>query len=392
MGASTGRTSWRPIVPRLGPAAQLLPLGAALVIMIAVFSLASPYFLAARNLTNLLVQVAPLALVAAASTMVIVQGEIDMSLGSVAGLSGAIGAIVLANQQLPWQLGVVAVLAVGIGICGLQGGIVVLGRVQSFAVTLAGFFIWFGVQVGVLGVDAQKPLRREPIAALASARIPGTVALSLTVALGLLLIGGRLLGRHRAVSQGQVSSRRLIGTAAGHLVALAALAGLVWYLGTGGGIPLVFVLSLVIIAIVWLVMGRTRYGRHIYAVGGNVAASRAMGIPTRRIKWVTFAVGGMLTAIAGLELISYTGGADTSTGAGSYMLQAIGAAVVGGVALSGGRGSVMGALGGALLLSGVQNGLALMSLDFYVVDIALGTVVLAALFAEGQIRRRLLHK
>jgi D-xylose transport system permease protein len=370
----------------------MLPLGTALVVMVLVFSFASEYFLTPNNLANLLIQVAPLALVATAAMMGIVMGEIDMSLGSVAGLSGAIGAIMLSNENMPWPLAILIAMLVGFGICGLQGSLVVLGKVQSFAVTLAGFFVWYGVQVGVLGVNAQVPVRREPLASMAATRIDEVIALPVTIGLGILLIAGRVVIRLRDTHESRMPKKKLWITTAALVGVLLLVSAFVFYLGAGGGLPLVFVMSLAIIAVIWLVLSRTRYGRHVYAVGGNMAASRAMGISVGRVKWTTFAIAGVLGATGGLGIISYTGGADTSTGAGSYMLQAIGAAVVGGAGLTGGRGSVIGALGGALLLGGVQNGLALMSLDFYVLDIALGGVVLLALFADSQIRQRLLHK
>jgi D-xylose transport system permease protein len=373
----------------VGKGSELLPLLVALLVALIFFRIASPYFLTARNLTNLLVQVAPLAIIAIASTIVILMGEIDLSLGSIAGFTAALVAILLAREGMPWSVALMITLLAGVAVAGLQGLFVLVGRVRSFAVTLAGFFVWYGVQVGILGSDGQQPLRRPPLADLASERIATPVAMIVVGVGGVLLILARYWMHARDTHESRLSRGQLVGTSVAWVVALGAALWAISYLDDGGGIPLVFAMALALTGVVWLVLTRTAYGRHLYAVGGDAEASRAMGIAVGRVKWVAFAAAGAMAAFAGVVLVSFTGGADASTGAGAFMLQAIGAAVVGGVSLFGGRGSVWGAFGGAVLLAGVQNGLALLSLDFYVVDIALGLVVLAALLADSAIRRRL---
>jgi D-xylose transport system permease protein len=371
------------------PNGEVLPLLVALLVTFLVFHLASPYFLTARNLTNLLNQMAPLAIIAIASTVMIIMGEIDLSLGSVAGFTGALAAVLLANEGMPWLLAIAITVLAGIAVAGIQGLIVVAGRVRSFAVTLAGFFIWFGAQVGVLGSDGQQALRRLPVADLASTRVSTTLAVIVACAIGGGLLIGRYVVHFRDTHEARLTTRQLHVTTLGWLTALGALVWALTFLDAGGGLPLVFVLALAITALVWLVLTRTPLGRHVYAVGGDADAARKVGINVNRVKWIGFAAAGALAAFAGVVIVSYTGGADSSTGGGALLLQGIGATVVGGVSLFGGRGSVWGAFGGAILLAGVQNGLALLNLDFYVVDIALGLVVLVALLADGVIRRRL---
>ena len=153
--------------------------------------------------------------------------------------------------------------------------------------------------------------------------------------------------------------------------------------------PLVFVLVLAVTTVVWIVLTRTRPGRHMYAVGGDLEAARRNGIAVSRVKWAGFAAGGALATGAGLSLVSYTGGSNTSIGTGPLLLAGIGASVVGGVSLLGGRGSVWGAVGGALLLQSVDNGLNLLKLENYAVYIVEGLVVLLALLADAAVRRRL---
>jgi ribose/xylose/arabinose/galactoside ABC-type transport system permease subunit len=138
-----------------------------------------------------------------------------------------------------------------------------------------------------------------------------------------------------------------------------------------------------------VVLTRTALGRHLYAVGGDLHAARESGININKVKWIGFAAAGALSVCAGISILSYTGGADSSAGTGALLLAGIGATVVGGVSLTGGRGSLWGAFGGAILLEAVGNGLNLMSLSFYAVYIVEGLVVLAALLTDAALRRRL---
>ena len=156
--------------------------------------------------------------------------------------------------------------------------------------------------------------------------------------------------------------------------------------------PLAFVLVLGIAAALWVLLTRTALGRHMYAVGGDLHAARESGVNINKVKWIGFALAGALAVCAGVSILSYTGGADTSAGTGALLLAGIGATVVGGVSLTGGRGSLWGAFGGAILLESVGNGLNLMSLSFYAVYIVEGLVVLAALLADAALRRRLVAR
>jgi D-xylose transport system permease protein len=377
---------------KLGRAGELLPLAVALIVTLVVFRVGSEYFLTARNLTNLLVQMAPLALVAIASTLVIVMGEIDLSLGSVAGLAGAFVAIELGHPGMPWWGALALTLGLGLAIAAMQGIFVLFGRIQSFAVTLAGYFIWYGVQVGILGTKAQESVRRAPISELSSARLSTTVAIVLVVIIGGGLLAGRYFINARDKHESRMGQKKLLLTTAVGAIAVALLVWFVSYLKDGGGVPLIFAITMAIAAIVWVILTRVPFGRHLYAVGGSEPAARAMGIPISKIKLITFASAGALAAFAGVVSVSYTGAATTSTGGGALLLEGIGATVVGGVSLLGGRGSVWGAFCGALLLAAVQNGLALLQLEFYVVYIAQGGVVLFALAADSAIRHRLVNR
>lgn len=365
---------------------ESLPLIAALILVVIIFQLINGLFLNPRNLVNLLTELAPLAFIAMASTVMIIMGEIDLSLGSLAGLTTAVLAALLTNEGMPWAVAVLLAFAVGIGISGLQGIIVVAGRVRSFAVTLAGYLIWYGAQLAVLGASGYIALRRAPINELSLARIPESISLAVVGVGGAIVVVLGLLSHRRSAtaSSGGLALRAAVG--------VAVVAGLLWlvtYLEQGGGVPLVFAIVLAVATIVWIILTRTALGRHLYAVGGDLHAARESGVNINRVKWIGFAISGALASCAGISLLSYTGGADSSAGTGALLLAGIGATVVGGVSLMGGRGSLWGALGGAVLLESVGSGLNLMSLSFYAVYIVEGLVVLAALLTDAGLRRRL---
>jgi D-xylose transport system permease protein len=365
---------------------ESLPLIAALILVVIVFQLINGLFLNPRNLVNLLTELAPLAFIAMASTVMILMGEIDLSLGSLTGLTTAVLAALLINDGMPWTVALLLSFVIGIGISGLQGVIVVVGRVRSFAVTLAGYLIWYGAQLAVLGSSGYIPLRRAPLNELALARIPEWISLGIVGIGGLIVVALSLASYRRstlATSSG-LMTRGIVGIAI-----VAALLWFVTYLEQGGGVPVVFAIVLAAATLVWVVLTRTAFGRHLYAVGGDLHAARESGININKVKWIGFALSGALATCAGISLLSYTGGADTSAGTGALLLAGIGATVVGGVSLTGGRGSLWGAFGGAILLESVGNGLNLMSLSFYAVYIVEGLVVLAALLTDAGLRRRL---
>jgi D-xylose transport system permease protein len=201
-----------------------LPLVVALLLVIVIFQVLTGLFLNPRNLVNLLTELAPLGFIAMASTVMIIMGEIDLSLGSLAGLTGAVLAALLANEGIPWPLALCLAFVVGVGISGLQGIIVVVGRVRSFAVTLAGYLVWYGVQLAMLGISGYIALRRAPINELSLARIPEAISLGLVAVIGLALIAIWLFGKPRGGAPKSAASLaiRLAG-------ALAVLAAILWF-------------------------------------------------------------------------------------------------------------------------------------------------------------------
>jgi D-xylose transport system permease protein len=164
--------------------------------------------------------------------------------------------------------------------------------------------------------------------------------------------------------------------------------GLMWIFNQHRGMPLAFLLLLVMLLVGWWITERTVSGRYLFAVGGNAEASRRAGLPVMRIRWAAFAVSGTLAAVGGLFAVSYNGSAGTLTGGGTLLLTAIGAAVIGGTSLFGGRGSMWSALVGALIMGAVANGLDLMAADQPAKFMVQGSILLLAVSLDTILRRR----
>jgi D-xylose transport system permease protein len=374
------------LVGRRRGLAQFLPLMASLVAVGVIFQILSGLFLDPRNLGNLFTEAAPLALVAVASTLMIVMGEIDLSLGSVAGLIAAICADVMSHGA-PWWVAVAAALVGSLLIGTLHGLIVVFANVRSFVVTLAGFLIWYGVQLMILRPAGYIAVDSPFMRSLATARLPSSFSGTVVVVIGALWILGDIMTQRGRAARGALAFGLLTRLCVIVLCILALL-----YLGQGGGLPIMSAIVVAITACVWLALAQTAPGRHLYAIGSNMFAAKEHGVRVELVKFYGFLATSFLAGVAGLSLASYTAGADNSTGTGTLLLAGIGACVIGGVSLAGGRGSVWGALGGALLLGGVQNGLNLLNLSIDLVYIVEGAVVVAVLLVDAAVRRQLLSR
>lgn len=362
-----------------------LPLVIAIVLVAVTFQSLTGIFLKPRNLINLLAEASPLILVAVASTIVILMGDIDLSLGSVAGLTAAVAAFLL-GTGFGWGWALVLAL-VGAGLIGLvQGAIVVFAGVRSFVVTLAGFLICFGLQLRMLSPTGYLPVETPLLRQVAVTRLPTWVVLSIIAVLVLVYAGQRLLGGRAATRAARPERDTRQTLILGGVLLSAVLAAC--YLGTAGGVPVLTALALAVTALAWIVLRKTGPGLHLYAIGGDESAALESGIRVRQVKLGGFVATGILAGLAGLTLLIYTSGADNTTGSGTLLLSGIGSAVVGGVSMLGGRGSVWGAVGGALLLASVQNGLNLISLLPDMVYVVSGAVVLAALLIDAVLRKK----
>jgi ribose transport system permease protein len=297
----------------------------ALLVIGFALSLVSPYFLTSSNLLNVLLQAATVSVIAAGLTVVLITGEIDLSVGSLIGMTGSVAAVLIIKQDVPVALGIIAALAAGL-LAGFANGLAtVLFQIPSFVVTLA----MLGIAQGA----------------------------------GLLLTNGRPVSgfpeAYSVIGQGRV-----------------------------GPIAVPVIIALIVYAVIYLLLTRTKFGVEIYATGGGRRAAEMAGIRVNRVIIKTFVISGLCGAIAGIILSSRLDAGNGNFG-GSNLLDAVAAAVVGGTSLVGGSGSVIGTLGGILIISVIRNGLVLLNVQAFWQDVAVGAIIVFAVVVNKIVRGEL---
>jgi D-xylose transport system permease protein len=363
-----------------------LPVILGLVVICGYFQSQESTFLSARNLSNLVLQIAPTGVVAVGIVLVLLLGEIDLSVGSIAGLTSAMLGVLIVNEDWPWWAAVLIVLATGSAIGAFQGAWFAVAGVPSFVVTLAGFLAWQGVQLWVLGSTGTVNVFEPNISRIAQSYLP--------TAWGWLLGLGAAGAYAASLWIEQVRRRRAGLDAAPVAVALArtVLVGLLAVVSVGlldrfNGVPTAGAILLGVVAFFGLVTRHTRFGRYVFAVGGNAEAARRAGVDLARIRIAVFALCGLLAAAGGIVFVSRLTAASTQTGSGTFLLESIAAAVIGGTSLFGGRGSVWSALLGALVIGSVSNGLDLMAQPPQIKYVVEGAILLAAVTVDAFARR-----
>ena len=366
----------------------MLPIVVALVVVWAFFQTLNTHFLSPRNLTNLLLQISSTGIIATGVVLVLLIGEIDLSVGSVAGVSAAILAVLMSVYAVPWWLAVMAMIAVGAGIGALQGTWLVMFGVPSFIVTLAGLLGWYGVQLYMIQTQHVDTIMVEDphIVAIASTFLPRFAGWVLAGVLVLMVAAGRVVNDRRRQAAGFAAERP--GEAVVRTTAIvAAILCATAVLNRWRGIPVAAMIFIGLVAVLSWIAQRTPFGRYMYAIGGNANAAHRAGIKVRTLRIVVFVLSGALAALGGLVAVARLSAADTGTGGGTVLLEAIAAAVIGGVSLFGGRGSVWGAFFGALVIGSVSNGLDLTGNEATVKYMVEGLILLIAVTADVVSRR-----
>lgn len=356
----------------------LWPVVSALVIIAVGFQLANSAFLTPRNLSNLTLQTATLAVLTLGVVLVLTLGEIDLSIGAVSGLAASAMAMLSAFAGWPAGAAIGAALALGAFIGLAQGTWIVRFGAPSFIVTLAGMLIWQGVQLFILTPQSGQVLVQDDfITGIASSYLPDALGwiLAAVVAMGGAgwIVVSRILTARSGYKPERIS-RDVFRIALVVVVSLGAVLLLNVYLG----VPVLLVIMLAVTLVLAIVAGTTVFGRHIYAVGGSAEASRRTGIRVGALRIVVFTIVATLAALAGVLDASRSFSVSVNTGGGNTALNAIAAAVIGGTSLFGGRGTIIGALLGALVISSVQNGLALIGQTAATQVIVTGLILLAA--------------
>jgi D-xylose transport system permease protein len=373
-----------------GGDAGALPVIAGLIVISILFQSLNSKFLTAGNLVNLLIQGAVYMLLAMAEVYVLLLGEIDLSAGFVAGVGGVIMAELLKQgTDWPWWAAILVALIATAVIGAFQGTLITRIGLPSFVVTLAGLLGWQGVMLLILGNGGVVPINNSVVNNITSGQL--TVAASWIVVLALVgLYGVRAWLRDaRRRASGLVAPPvsltvlRIVGV----LVA-AVIVVLICNTDRGVNTPIkgvpwvVFVVLGVLVAWTFL-LGRTRFGRYVYAIGGNPEAARRAGISLATIRTVCFALASFTAGIAGIVYASRLRSVSTSIDGGTLVLYAVAAAVIGGTSLFGGRGKPANAVLGGLVIAAIDNGMGLQGYSAYVRLIVTALVLLAAVTIDA---------
>jgi len=369
-----------------------IPIVIGLILIAIVFGLLDDTFFTPRNFTNLLLQMAAVATIAIGIVFVLLIGEIDLSVAFVSAVGGVLMTLLLrpeASNWPAWQAILVA-LAVTTTIGFLHAIVITKAGVPSFVVTLAGLLIWSGV---VLIMTTQ--FSTSGTIRIQNDSVIGIANDFLTPfwgwAVGAVVVVGY------GVSQIQTArSRRAGGLYAKpgvvivvQTVSLAAVTfAAIWYANKDRGVPKVTVILLVFLVFWSFVAARTRFGRHVYAVGGNAEASRRAGINVDRVRIAVFMIGGFMAGAGGIILASRLRSVATNSGGSDLLLNVIAAAVIGGASLFGGIGRVVAALLGALVIASIDNGLGLLGLSSGTKFVITGLVLLGAVLLDALAKRR----
>jgi D-xylose transport system permease protein len=360
-------------------------LGLALIWII--FQSQNDRFLSAENLTNLMLQITAIGLISVGIVYVLLLGEIDLSVGAVSGLAAAVMAVL--NVQHGWSpyLAIVAAVLVGTAIGLLQGSLFSRFAIPSFVVTLAGLLAWQGALLQVLGSTGSINLTDPKITGLANTFYSDAVGWIFCAVVIATYAAVVLLGHRRRVAAGlAVDSMpalvlRVVLVAAIAIVAVAIL-------NSDRGVPLALLILLAFVVGMEYVVKRTRFGRHVYAVGGNSEAARRAGIRVNGVRVAVFAISGSMAAIGGIMAASRLLAVNQGSGGSELLLLAIAGPVIAGTSLFGGRGSVWTALLGALVIGSISNGMDLLALSSAVKFMVTGGVLLLAVLVDAIARQQ----
>lgn len=363
-----------------------LPVIAGIILIWAVFWFLNPNFLTPRNLTNLVLQLAGVGTISVGIVLVLLLGEIDLSVGAVSGLCAAVMAVLNVKHGVPAGLAIVGGALTGTAIGFVQGTWAARLRIPSFVVTLAGLLAWQGALLLVLGQTGTINLYNPTIDALTGNFLPSTVGWVLAAALIVVYALSGLLRRRRRARVGLRLAPMIEFLGAVAVIAVLSLAA-VFVLNSDRGVPLVLLILLGFILLFDQVLRRTRFGRYVFAVGGNAEAARRAGINVDAIRIAVFALCSTLAACGGILAASRLLAVNQSSGGNDVLLNSIAGPVIGGTSLFGGRGSVWTALTGALVISSISNGMDLLALASSVKFLVTGGVLLAAVTIDALARR-----
>lgn len=369
-----------------------LPIIVGLLVIVLVFGTLDDTFLTERNFTNLLLQMAPYAAISIGVVFVLLLGEIDLSVAYVSAVGGVSMTLLLRpdNPGWPWWLAILVALVITTAIGLLQGLVVTKAGVPSFVVTLAGLLVWNGVVLILMTRYSSSGTIR-----IQDPTVRGIANNFLSNTWG-WVVGGVVVAAYGLTQVRTSGSRRARGLDAKPLVVIAVqVLGLaavtaagVWYANKDRGVPVSSLILLLLLVFWSFVAARLRFGRHVYAVGGNAEAARRAGINVDRIRIMVFMISGFMAGLGGVMFASRLRSVATGTGGGNLLLLVIAAAVIGGTSLFGGTGRVVSALLGTLVIASIANGMGLLNLEQGVQFVITGLVLLAAVLVDAVSKHR----
>jgi D-xylose transport system permease protein len=372
-----------------------LPAVLGLISLIAVFGAMSEFFLTNRNFANLLTQAAPVMVIAMGLVFVLLLGEIDLSAGYASGVCGAVLVLLVTNHGWSWYSALGASIAVGAALGTLIGTLVSRLGIPSFVVTLAAFLAFQGILLLLAGEGGTIPIADKTILAVENSNLTPVQGWALwAVSSALYVIGGlnRINSRRKAGLVVELTQLWAMKT-----IALLVITGLAVFelnqerglsaTNSTKGVPIVAPMILAILVAGTFLLSKTAFGRHIYAVGGNAEAARRAGINVKRVRTIAFVLCSALAAVAGMLFASRMNSISPSTGGSSTLLYAVGAAVIGGVSLFGGKGRMRDAILGGLVVAVIDNGMGLLGYGAGIQFLVTGAVLLVSAGVDAVSRR-----
>ena len=372
-----------------------LPAVLGLVSLVAVFGAMSEYFLTNRNFANLLTQAAPVMVIAMGLVFVLLLGEIDLAAGYASGVCGAVLVLLVTNHGWSWYTALAASIAVGAALGTMIGTLVSRLGIPSFVVTLAAFLAFQGILLLLAGEGGTIPIADKTILAVENSNLTptqGWILWAVTSALYVVTGLNRINSRRRAGLVVELTQLWAMKTTALLVITGLAVFQLNQERGLSAtnstkGVPIVAPLILLILVAGTFLLSRTAFGRHIYAVGGNAEAARRAGINVKRVRTIAFVLCSSLAAVAGMLFASRMNSISPSTGGSSTLLYAVGAAVIGGVSLFGGKGRMRDAILGGLVVAVIDNGMGLLGYGAGIQFLVTGAVLLVSAGVDAISRR-----
>ncbi|MFD2797507.1 multiple monosaccharide ABC transporter permease [Promicromonospora vindobonensis] len=356
----------------------------AFVLIVVLFSvLTNGLLLSSRNLTTLVLQFSYILILAIGMVIIIIGGHIDLSVGSVVALTGAVAAVAVIRNGLPWWVGVLAAIGTGLLVGAWQGFWVAYVGIPAFIVTLAGMLLFRGLTLEVLNNVSLSPFPSE-YTGIATGFLNGLLGGYGYDTFTLVVFGIGVLGfaynswRNR---RARVAYNQTVEAPVLFVLKLVVIAALVmwfaWNLASYRGLPTVLIILAVLVMVYTLVTKHSVFGRHVYAIGGNLAAAQLSGVRVKRVNFWMFVNMGFLASIAGIVFSARSSAAQPAAG-NMFELDAIAACFIGGAAVTGGIGTVTGAMVGGLIMAVMSNGMQLMGVDQSTQQVVKGVVLLLA--------------